>query len=259
MHDDDLHSAYRIARRIVEGDAGVTLVLDAPLPAEPGQFVMLWLPDVEERPLAVMDDDPLSLTVMRVGPFTRALCAKRPGNRVWIRGSYGHGFSLYGRRHLLVGGGSGVASLTLLAQRALRRGEEVAVALGARDAQHLMLDWRFEQMGIEPILATDDGSRGVEGTVIEAVDELLVGGWPDGVYACGPEPMLQALARRCLAEGIPCWVSLERVMKCGLGVCGHCHFGDRLVCCDGPVFAGRDYVAALAGLEAGDEAQVTDR
>ncbi|MCH5373711.1 MAG: hypothetical protein JJ992_07020, partial [Planctomycetes bacterium] len=82
---------------IPEGEAGVTLVLDGALPAQPGQFVMAWLPGVEERPLSVMDDAPLSLTVAAVGPFTQALCALQPGDRLWVRGPYGRGFELAGR------------------------------------------------------------------------------------------------------------------------------------------------------------------
>lgn len=235
-----LHTAYRVVRRVQEGAAGVSLVLDGTLAAEPGQFVMAWLPGVEERPLAVMDDDPLSLTVCEVGPFTCALCALRPGDRLWVRGPFGHGFGLHGRRHLLVGGGSGTASLTLLAKVARSRGHDVTAVLGARAAEGLMLEWRFREAGARVALTTDDGTAGARGTVLEAVGPLLAEGWPDAVYGCGPEPMLRALDARARAHSVPCWVSLERVMRCGIGVCGSCHCGERLVCADGPVFRAED-------------------
>jgi len=234
---DGLHQAFRVEEVIGEGDAGVTLILDGSLPAvEPGQFVMVWLPGIDERPFSVMDDDPLSLAVADIGPFTHALCALRPGDRVWIRGPFGHGFSLSGERHLLVGGGSGAASLTLLAKRVQGEGQQAIVGLGARSGEQLMLAWRFEELGHQVLIATDDGSQGYHGTVLDAIDDLLVRGWPDAVYACGPEPMLVGLAQRTKMLGLPCWVSLERVMKCGIGICGNCHCGDQLVCKDGPVF-----------------------
>ena len=249
---DTPHRAYRVVRVVPEGTVGVSLILDGPLSAEPGQFVMVWLPGIEERPLAVMNDAPLSLTVARVGPFTEALAARQPNERVWVRGPMGRGFPLDGPRPLLIGGGSGVASLALLAARAAASGCAVSVALGARTAAELMLAWRFRELGLEPLLATEDGSLGQRGTVLDAAlprsQTSEVSGqtsevWQTSevlttVYACGPEPMLVAVARRCAALGLPCWVSLERVMKCGLGICGACHCGEYLVCADGPVFPG---------------------
>ena len=158
-----LHQVFSVAEVLPEKRAGTTLILDSVLPAQPGQFVMAWLPDVEERPFSLMDDDPLSLTVADVGPFTRALCALRAGDRLWIRGPYGHGFDLVGERQLLIAGGSGAASLTLLAKAALSRGHKVAAILGAGTAERLMLVCRFESMGCQVIVATDDGSAGYQG------------------------------------------------------------------------------------------------
>ncbi len=233
---DAPHRTYRIIERRPEGGVGATLILDGALPAEPGQFVMVWLPGIEERPLAVMNDDPLSITVRVVGPFTRALAACQPGDRLWVRGPYGRGFPARGERLLLAGGGSGVASLTLLAKRALAAGATVRVALGARSGDQLMLPWRFRELGCELLLATDDGSLGLAGTALDALEPDLAAGWPDLVAACGPEVMLRALARRLQGSDVPLYLSLERAMKCGFGVCGNCHCGDRLVCRDGPVF-----------------------
>jgi len=234
------HRAYRVSRVVAEERAGVTLILDGAMPAQPGQFVMVWLPGIGERPFSLMDDDPASLTVARVGPFTEALCALGPGDRLWLRGPYGRGFRLVGRRHLLVSGGCGAVPLALLARQARAEGHEVMVALGARRADLLMLGWRFQELGLPVILATDDGSAGCRGSVLDAVQKRLDARWPEAVYGCGPEPMLMALARRCQELSLPCWVSMERVMKCGLGVCGSCHLGDRLVCRDGPVFEGSE-------------------
>jgi dihydroorotate dehydrogenase electron transfer subunit len=186
-----------------------------------------------------MDDDPLSLTIAQIGPFTRALCDLRAGDRLWVRGPYGRGFGDLGRsRLLLIAGGSGAAGLALLAKRARQQGSAVGVVLGARTAGLLMLRWRYQALGCDTMLATDDGTLGFHGNALEAARPLLDTLPIDALYACGPEPMLRAVARAARERKIPCWVSLERVMKCGIGVCGSCHCGDKLVCADGPVFPG---------------------
>jgi dihydroorotate dehydrogenase electron transfer subunit len=241
---EGIHRVVRVVEAWREGTAGVTLITDGALPAEPGQFAMIWLPGVEERPYTIVDGDPLAFTVAEVGPFSAAMAALAPGDRLWVRGPYGHGFRLAGRRHLLIGGGSGAASLAPLARRARARGDDVTVVLGARSADLLMLAWLFEREGLPPLLATDDGSAGFHGTALDAAAGALAGR-PDAVYACGPEPMLRAVAERTRDLRIPCQVSLERVMRCGLGVCGQCHCGDRLVCTDGPVFTGDVYLEAV--------------
>lgn len=217
----------------------MTITLDGRLPSQPGQFAMLWLPGIEERPFTIMDDDPLSFTIAMVGPFTQALCKLDKGDRLWVRGPYGRGFPLHGTRHLMIGGGSGAAALTLLTRRALAQGHQVSVVLGARTSDLLMLPWRFAQLGCPPTLATNDGTMGICGTALDAAQSTLDSRWPDAIYACGPEVMLQALARRAEEIALPLWISLERAMKCGMGVCGACHCGDQLVCRDGPVFPGQ--------------------
>ncbi|MHB1318290.1 MAG: iron-sulfur cluster-binding protein [Anaerolineae bacterium] len=242
---DGIYRVFRIIKRRQESEVGATLVLDRALEAEPGQFVMAWLPGVEERPLAVMDDDPLSLTIRDVGPFTHTASGLAPGDRVWVRGPYGTGFAHRADRMLLVGGGSGIASLTLLAKRGVECGSEVRVALGARTAAQLMLDWRFAELGVPVITATDDGTSGYRGTIVSAVEPLIRMEWPGAVYACGPEPMLVALGHRLEKTAVPLFLSLERSMKCGFGVCGNCHCGDRLVCRDGPVFQADQILAVL--------------
>ncbi len=239
------HRRYRIVSARDEGAVGRTLVLEGALAAQPGQFVMVWLPGVEERPLAVVDTDPLTLTVQAIGPFTRALCALDAGDALWVRGPFGRGYVLHGARHLLVGGGSGTASLALLAQVARARGDAVTVALGARTADGLMLVDHFAALGCTLRLATDDGSRGTRGTVLAAITDLLNARWPEAVYACGPEAMLRALLA-VVPGDIPLQLCLERAMKCGLGICGHCHCGEYLVCRDGPVFPA-ELVAGLLG------------
>lgn len=236
------YRVYRVLRALPEGEAGVTLIFDGALPAQAGQFVMTWLPGVDERPFTVMNDDPLMLTIATVGPFTRALSALAPGDRLWVRGPHGNGFQMQGERPLLLAGGSGAATIGFLARVLRDRGQPVTVALGARRRSLMMLAWRFRELGCDLLLATDDGSSGFHGTVVDAASGLLSDKRVDAVYACGPERMLCALAARvqaiAAAQGshIPCQVSLEAVMKCGMGICGNCHHGENLICRHGPVF-----------------------
>lgn len=229
-----VYTKLRVKQVVAEGQAGVTLELDGALACQAGQFVMVWVPGVEERPFTLMNDEPASLTVADVGPLTHALCALVPGDSVWLRGPYGRGYEVRGDRLLLLGGGSGIASLALIARRANQAGCAVRVVIGARTASQLMLAWYLADFCSELILATDDGSRGYHGTVLQAGASRR--SWATGMYACGPEKMLQALANSLTPNDPPCWVNLERVMRCGFGVCGSCHCGPHLVCLDGPVF-----------------------
>lgn len=221
-----------------------TLVLDAEVAeAAPGQFVMLWLPGVDEKPMSIARPAPLTLVVARVGPFSTALHKRKVGDKVGWRGPYGHGFSLDEQRPaLLVGGGCGVGPIYFLAARAVERGIPAAIALGARTSRDLLFVKQFQELGLEPYLATDDGSTGRysqvhHGYVTDLAVRLLdQAAEPPALYACGPEPMLVALHRLCRERHIPGQLSLERYMKCGFGVCGQCALDGYLVCQDGPVF-----------------------
>jgi len=215
-----------------------TFVLEAELPeAEPGQFVMLWLPGVDEKPMSIAHPTPLTLTVARVGPFTTALHRRKVGDRVGWRGPYGCGYSLREEMPaLLVSGGSGVGPIYFLAARAIERSIPTTVALGARTADDLLYVERFRALGVDLLLATDDGTTGYHGYVTDAILQSAVRNPQPAIYACGPEPMLVALHRLCRERDIPGQLSLERYMKCGFGICGQCALDGLLVCQDGPVF-----------------------
>ena len=214
-----------------------TFVLDADVEdAQPGQFVMLWLPGVDEKPIAIARPVPLTLTVARVGPFSTDLHRRKVGDQVGWRGPYGRGFFLdQDRRALLVAGGYGAAPLYFLAQEAVAQGGAVSVAIGARKALDLLYVERFEALDVEVLVSTDDGSMGERGYVTDIVSRRMAEEPHLTVYACGPEQMLVALHRLCLEHGFPGQFSLERYMKCGFGICGQCALDDLLVCQDGPV------------------------
>jgi dihydroorotate dehydrogenase electron transfer subunit len=226
----------RIRAVHVENTSTKTLVMDAATAAMPGQFVMLWLPRLDEKPFSVVEDDPLTVTIMRVGPFTHALYELQAGDRLWWRGPFGQGFQIEGRRLLLVGGGCGAAPLAFLADRAVHQGCDVTVALGAREGGDLLLLERFHHLGAKVLVTTEDGSVGQRGLVTELVAELVGQGAIDALYGCGPEGMLVTLEQFGRGYGIPTQLSWETYMRCGMGLCGSCARGGQLVCRDGPVF-----------------------
>jgi dihydroorotate dehydrogenase electron transfer subunit len=148
----------------------------------------------------------------------------------------GRGFELAGENLLLVGGGYGVAPLAFLARRARKAGCEITVVIGAQKKDDLIFESRFAELGCQVVAATEDGSAGVRGLAAYVANDLLFCGDFDAVYACGPESMLDRLAEMCMGHYIPCQLSRESYMRCGLGICGSCQRDGMLVCRDGPVF-----------------------
>jgi dihydroorotate dehydrogenase electron transfer subunit len=229
-----LPRSVRISDIAEETRAVKTFVLDDTIDAQPGQFVMLWLPGVDEKPISIAAPDPLTLTVAKVGPFSIALHERKAGDLLSWRGPFGRPFRLDpARPALLVGGGYGAAPLYFLATQAAAHGIATTVALGARRADDLIFVERFQRLGVQLLLATEDGSAGVKGFVTEAITHQLAD--RPTLYACGPEGMLVALHALCHEHGLPGQLSVERYMKCGFGVCGQCTLDDILVCTDGPV------------------------
>ncbi|MBI4790889.1 MAG: dihydroorotate dehydrogenase electron transfer subunit [Chloroflexi bacterium] len=229
-----------VSEIIAENPYIKTFVLSDTVPgATPGQFVMLWIPGLDEKPIAVVCRDPLTLTIAAVGPFSRALHALKVGDRVGWRGPFGRGFDLQGDGEaLLIGGGYGVAALYFCAQELRKQQADITVAIGGRTAQDLVFEERLREMDVRIAVATEDGSRGTRGFVTDAAREAL--SRKPRVYACGPEAMLVAIMRETLAKNIPAQLSVERHMKCGFGICGQCTLSGKLVCQDGPVFTARE-------------------
>lgn len=221
-----------------------TLVLDLPLKAEPGQFVMVWLPGLDEKPFSLVQADPVILTIARVGLFSAAIHALNSGEKLWLRGPLGRPFTLPPGPHagsedriLLIGGGYGVAPMHFLARRALGAGWGVTMIIGARTGAEVIFANRFHSMGADVFITTEDGSQGLQGLATDAAQQLLDRVGYRGVYACGPEAMLGAVERLGRSRGLLTQLSYERYMRCAFGVCGSCTREGWLVCRDGPVRA----------------------
>jgi dihydroorotate dehydrogenase (NAD+) catalytic subunit len=236
------------------------------------------------RALSVADAEPieggvrLDFLLEGVGPGTERLCALEPGERVWINGPLGNAFSAPGELApgaagaILVGGGIGVAPLALLRRSLAARNFPARVLLGFRDEAHSGgLDDLFAcressrgashdltpssaSRGRSPCseigLASEDGHVGHRGYVTDLLEAMLAGDDAAGaaVYACGPPPMLDAVAAFCAARGVACELAHEAPMACGYGACFGCAVpkpggGYLRLCVDGPVLRGDDQPA----------------
>jgi dihydroorotate dehydrogenase electron transfer subunit len=232
-----LRTVVPIERRDQETPSTVTLWFPYAAPARPGQFVMLWIPGDDEIPMSLSyPGNPKGVTVKVMGPTSRAIQDLRPGDRIGVRGPYGNAFDTSPKRVLVVGGGSGAAVLAPAAELAAAQGSQVTVALGATVARELLFEERFRTMGARVEIATDDGSKGSKGFVTELAGRLLRSEPFDVVWTCGPEVMMRKVIDAAEGTGARVVCSLERVMKCSLGLCDACAIGPFHVCVDGPVF-----------------------
>lgn len=242
-HKINLPQAFQIQKITRQNSRTISLFLEGTIAAVPGQFVMVWLPDVGEKPFSISGIDPLRLTVVNVGPFSQAIHALNPGDRLWIRGPLGHGFHVEsGKKVALVGGGYGAAPLLFLGKELVNSECDVLSWLGARNAEDVILADEMQEAGIQVEFSTEDGSLGLKGLVTAGLKKTLAEETINMVYACGPARMLQAVAAVCKTEMVPCQLSWESLMRCGMGLCGSCEleaeFGEPagwLVCMDGPV------------------------
>jgi len=238
MNKTSLPKPITIKKIIQENFRTKTFVTDEKIIAQPGQFVMLWLPRIAEKPFSVVDDHPLTFTAMSVGPFTKNLNSKiEEGDKIWYRGPFGKGtFKTVKAKKLLVAGGCGAAPLLFLAQK-IKDKKTTRVIIGAKTQKELLFEKRFKKLGTKIIITTDDGSKGIKGFATNTLEKILKKEKISGVYSCGPKPMLKKVAEICDKFKTRYQLSLEALIKCGFGVCGSCSCGGKLVCQDGPVFS----------------------
>lgn len=218
----------------------------------PGQFLEVLVPGSPatylRRPFSIYDviQDQRMITVLikSVGEGTRALAGLQEGDLVNVIYPLGKSFSEPERqRALLVGGGVGIAPMLWLAKTLHSKGKIVDVLIGGRTNNDIIEPWLYEPFG-NVFICTDDGSMGEKGMVTQhSVFSHPDFGY-DKVYACGPDPMMKAVARLAYAKSVPCEVSLENLMACGIGACLCCIVetmdGNKTTCVEGPVFDSRE-------------------
>jgi dihydroorotate dehydrogenase electron transfer subunit len=215
----------------------------------PGQFVMVDAGNLLRRPFSVFraEEDSVAIAFDVIGAGTRWLASRILGDELGVAGPLGTGFGSEGEGPVLaVGGGYGAAPLFLLAQRLRPNGTEVHAVLGAARAARVFARGDADRVFSSVVVTTEDGSLGTTGLVTDALDESVRRAGVGRVAACGPMPMLAAVAAHCKEMGLPCEVAVEEFMACGLGVCWTCVIpvngsGEttyRRSCTDGPVFDG---------------------
>ena len=218
--------------------------------AKPGQFISVYSNDksrVLPRPISICEIDrekgTLRIVYRVVGKGTEEFSKAEAGDSFEILGPLGNGFPIEeakGKKVLMIGGGIGVPPMLQTAKEI--EGEAIIVS-GYRN-QDLFLKEELESAGTL-FIATEDGSVGTKGNVVDAIRENQIKA--DMMFACGPKPMLRALKNYALEKGIPCWISMEEKMACGVGAClacvcqskdvdSHSHVHNKRICKDGPVF-----------------------
>lgn len=220
--------------------------------AKPGQFIAMYCEDGTKllpRPISICGIDAENGTLRVVyriaGEGTRLFSKMKEGDSLEVLGPLGNGFTMKEEKAIIVGGGIGIPPMLELAKQLSC---EKTVVLGYRD--ELFLKEEFDAC-TDVVVATEDGSCGTKGTVIDAINEANVDGAV--IYACGPMPMLKALAEYAEAHDMEAQISLEERMACGIGAClgcicktkkkdHHTNVDNQRICKDGPVFDAKEVV-----------------
>ena len=218
--------------------------------AKPGQFISVYTKDkskVLPRPISLCEIDKeqgrLRIVYRVVGAGTKEFSAYQAGDDIEIMGPLGNGFPLKEKKAFLIGGGIGIPPMLELAKNL---NCEKQMVLGYRDV--LFLNDEFEQYG-RVYAATEDGSAGTKGNVIDAIRENGLDA--EIIYACGPTPMLRAIKEYAAEQNIECWISMEERMACGIGAClacvckskekdAHSNVKNKRICKEGPVFLAQE-------------------
>ncbi len=201
---------------------------------------MLWIPGIDEIPLSIMDVENglVSVSVKAVGDATRHLHAMEAGATVGIRGPFGNNFTESRGKVLLIGGGTGTAPLLFLAKQLATKTERLSFVEGAKTKDELLFVHEIGGICQEKniITTTEDGTAGLQCLVTQPLAGLLDKERFDMIYTCGPEVMVKKIFEMTEQRKLPLEASLERLMRCGIGLCGSCMIGKYRVCRDGPVF-----------------------
>ena len=255
---------HAVRRRRDLGGGSYAVEVDGPIPpTRPGQFYMLrterrW-PVLLPRPFSLYDRGADgawgSFLIKPVGEGTRAICDLEPGEGLVASGPLGGSFPADVSDPVCVAGGVGLAPFLLLARERHQSGRPVRLLFGGRDQHALAGKEDFEPLA-RVFASTDDGSFGHRGFVTELLDQLVSDGTiaaGETVFCCGPDAMMQAVAARCDAHQLRCFLSLETYMACGYGVCNGCTVevqGPRFngwpysrTCMEGPVYEACELVA----------------
>lgn len=229
-----------ICEKVVETPLVTTLRWKDATKARPGQYVMVWVPGTDEIPMSLSDiGNAKGIAVHAKGRATLALSKLKVGDQIGVRGPYGHGFRHRPGKCLVVAGGTGIACLAPLVERLAQRWPRPSVVIGAKTRSELLFVDRMRRTGAEVVVTTDDGTAGRKGFATDAAYELLNRNRYTQIYSCGPEAMMRITASLAQCQSAPVQLSLERYMKCGIGICDSCSMGGLHICVEGPVLDAR--------------------
>ena len=227
----DIPQVLEINDIVAEGKGQKSFFFKHSMDCKPGQFVMVWLPGFDEKPMAVSywSKNEFAFTSQAIGPFTKKLDTLQRGSKIGVRGPYGNSFSVKNNA-CVVGGGVGMASVSTLIDVL----KDPVIINGARSKHHLIYLKRYRNKNI--VVTTDDGNYGRKGFTTDALKEILSKKKVKIVYTCGPEIMMKKIFEICQRNSVQLEASLERYMACGFGICGKCMVNDKILCIDGPIF-----------------------
>ncbi|MDD5310219.1 MAG: dihydroorotate dehydrogenase electron transfer subunit [Candidatus Omnitrophica bacterium] len=225
--------------------------------AKPGQFLTIRCGDTDtpllRRPFGFHRIKVSGFEILYeiIGKGTHYLAGLKPGDKVDILGPLGNGFTVPkgAKSFVVIAGGIGVAPLASLAESLVKiKKADVYAIIGARNKKILLCEEHFSGIGIETMVATDDGSCGKRCFATDVLNGFLSAKkrLRPVIFACGPKPMLKATAQIAKKRGLECYVSLEENIACGVGACLGCAIktrsGYKLVCKDGPVFNAKEVI-----------------
>ncbi len=217
---------------IKEGKGQTSFFFRHKLDCKPGQFMMVWLPGVDEKPMAVSywNKNEFAFTSQVVGKWTSAIDKLKKKDKLGIRGPYGNSFSIK-ENACVVAGGVGLSSVSTLIDSL----KNPLIIYGARTKERLIYLKRYKNKNLA--ITTDDGSFGRKGFTTDILEEALKSKNKIRiVQTCGPEIMMKKIYDMCQKYDIELEASVERYMSCGFGICGKCMVNDRIACIDGPIF-----------------------
>ena len=210
--------------------------------ATPGQFVMVWIPGVDEIPISLSGINPdgrTSITINGVGDASRTLNRKQKGEIIGIRGPFGNGFVISKGNVMVVGGGTGIGPLMPLTEKLVKTADKLTLMSGVKSQENLLFLERIDnvcsEIESETVFTTEDGTYEIAGFVTDQAETMLTNDKFDMIYTCGPEQMMYKMFLLAEQYGVPLQASLERMMRCAIGLCGSCQIGKLRVCKDGPV------------------------